>query len=70
MLPRRLAFASLAVLSTILVGTGGYYAIGRGAWTLVDCLYQTDHLLAGGATLIVLGEPDQVRQLSAEAAAG
>jgi len=41
MLPRRLTFASLAVFSTVVVGTAGYYAIGRGAWTFVDCLYQT-----------------------------
>jgi uncharacterized protein with PhoU and TrkA domain len=29
-----------------------------------------EHLLAGGETLIVLGEPERVRQLSAEVAAG
>jgi voltage-gated potassium channel len=39
--PRRLALASLAVFSTVLVGTGGYYAIGRGEWPLIDCLYMT-----------------------------
>ena len=67
MLPRRLTFASLAVF----IGTAGYYAIGRGTWTFVDCLCPPpDHVLAGGATLIVLGDPEHVRQLSAEAAAG
>jgi len=51
MLPRRLTFASLAVFSTVVVGTAGYYAIGRGAWTFVDCLYPPpDHVLAGGET--------------------
>jgi len=39
--PRRLTFASLAVFSTVVIGTAGYYAIGRGTWTFVDCLYQT-----------------------------
>lgn len=29
-----------------------------------------EHLLCGGETLIVLGEPERVRQLSAEVAAG
>jgi len=70
MLPRRLTFASLAVFSTVVVGTAGYYAIGRGAWTFVDCLYPPpDHLLAGGETLIVLGDPEHVRRFCAEAAA-
>jgi voltage-gated potassium channel len=31
----------LLVILTILVGTAGFYIIGRGAWTLEDCLYMT-----------------------------
>src|SRR5512133_616005 len=40
MLPRRLKWALFAVISTLLVGTVGYWLIGRGEWPLVDCLYQ------------------------------
>jgi voltage-gated potassium channel len=39
--PRRLVLAFLAVVSTVLVGTSGYYAIGRRAWPVIDCLYMT-----------------------------
>lgn len=40
-MPRRLEVAFLAVLGTIVVGTAGYWLIGGGQWTFVDCLYQT-----------------------------
>jgi voltage-gated potassium channel len=41
MLQRRLLLASGAVLTTVLVGTTGYWLIGGGRWTVVDCLYMT-----------------------------
>src|SRR5512140_647562 len=41
MLPRRLKWALSAVISTLVVGTLGYWIIGGGRWPLVDCLYQT-----------------------------
>jgi voltage-gated potassium channel len=41
MMPRRLSVAFLAVLSTVAVGTGGYWVIGEGQWSFIDCLYQT-----------------------------
>ncbi len=58
MLPRRLALASLAVLSAVVLGTGGYWLIGEGRWSLVDCLYQTVIGLttAGFGEIIPLGQ--------------
>lgn len=41
MLQRRLTLASLAVLSTVVIGTTGYWVIGEGHWSVVDCLYMT-----------------------------
>lgn len=41
MLQRRLTLASLAVLSTVVLGTTGYWVIGEGRWAVVDCLYMT-----------------------------
>jgi voltage-gated potassium channel len=41
MLTRRLVLASSAVLSTVVIGTAGYWIIGEGHWSFVDCLYQT-----------------------------
>jgi len=41
MLPRRLVLALAAVLSTVVVGTMGYWVIGGGDWSVIDCLYQT-----------------------------
>lgn len=38
---RRLLLASLAITSTVVLGTLGYWVIGGGEWTLFDCLYQT-----------------------------
>jgi voltage-gated potassium channel len=58
MLPRRLVLASLAVLSAVVVGTGGYWLIGEGRWSLVDCLYQTVIGLttAGFGEIIPIGQ--------------
>jgi voltage-gated potassium channel len=57
-MPRRLILASLSVLSTIVIGTAGYMAIGRGHWTFIDCLYQTviGITTAGFGEIIPLGE--------------
>jgi voltage-gated potassium channel len=54
---RRLLLASLAVLSTIVVGTLGYWSIGRGEWSFIDCLYQTviGITTAGFGEIIPLG---------------
>lgn len=41
MLPTRLKWALFSVVSTLLIGTIGYWVIGGGAWPLGDCLYQT-----------------------------
>lgn len=41
MFPRRLKWALAAVISTLIVGTLGYWLIGRGEWAIGDCLYQT-----------------------------
>lgn len=38
---RRLALAFGAVLTTVLIGTTGYWIIGEGQWPLIDCLYMT-----------------------------
>ncbi|HEX9242179.1 MAG TPA: hypothetical protein VF875_07010 [Anaeromyxobacter sp.] len=35
-MPRRLVLAFLSVLTTIVVGTTGYLAIGRGEWSFVE----------------------------------
>lgn len=35
----RLAFAGLALVIVCAIGTGGYYSIGQGQWSLEDCLY-------------------------------
>lgn len=58
MFGRRLVFAFFAVLATVVVGTSGYYAIGEGHWTLVDCLYMTVIGLttAGFGEVIPIGE--------------
>ncbi len=55
---RRLLLAFLSVTSTILIGTGGYYAIGGGSWSLIDCLYQTviGITTAGFGEIIPLGK--------------
>lgn len=55
---RRLFLAFLSVLSTILIGTVGYWLIGAGHWALVDCLYQTviGITTAGFGEIIPLGE--------------
>jgi voltage-gated potassium channel len=55
---RRLVLAFLSVLSTIAIGTGGYWLIGGGHWSFVDCLYQTviGITTAGFGEIIPLGE--------------
>ena len=57
-MPRRLAFSFLSVLGTIAIGTGGYWLIGGGHWSFVDCLYQTviGITTAGFGEIIPLGE--------------
>jgi voltage-gated potassium channel len=40
-LKNRLLAGLLLLIATIVGGAGGYYAIGRGAWTFMDCLYMT-----------------------------
>lgn len=57
-MPQRLAFASLAVLATIVLGTAGYWVIGQGEWSLLDCLYQTviGVTTAGFGEIIPLGQ--------------
>jgi voltage-gated potassium channel len=39
--PSRLKWALGAVVSTLVVGTVGYWLIGGGEWPVGDCLYQT-----------------------------
>jgi voltage-gated potassium channel len=41
MLLRRLGLALTAVITSVIIGTGGYWLIGEGRWPLIDCLYQT-----------------------------
>jgi voltage-gated potassium channel len=55
---RRLVLAFLSVVSTILIGTVGYWLIGAGHWTVIDCLYQTviGITTAGFGEIIPLGE--------------
>jgi voltage-gated potassium channel len=57
-MPQRLAFASLAVLGTIVLGTLGYWLIGHGEWSFSDCLYQTviGVTTAGFGEIIPLGQ--------------
>ncbi len=40
-LQHRVAYAFAAVVSTVVAGSLGYYAIGRGRWGLFDCFYMT-----------------------------
>lgn len=58
MLPRRLLLAFGAVVSTLVLGTAGYWLIGRGEWALVDCLYMTVIGLstAGFGEILPLGQ--------------
>lgn len=37
----RVIRAGVAFVSILMVGTGGYFLLGRGAWSLFDCLYMT-----------------------------
>jgi voltage-gated potassium channel len=57
LMPRRLEVPLLAVLSTIAIGTAGYWLIGGGQWTFSDCLYQTviGITTAGFGEIIPLG---------------
>src|SRR5512137_1394714 len=41
MLYRRVVLAFGAVLTTVVIGTSGYWLIGEGKWPLIDCLYMT-----------------------------
>jgi voltage-gated potassium channel len=41
MLYRRLGLAFGAVLTSVAFGTAGYWLIGEGRWSFIDCLYQT-----------------------------
>lgn len=41
MLYRRLGLAFGAVLTSVVIGTAGYWLIGEGHWSFIDCLYQT-----------------------------
>ena len=41
MLSRRLVLAFGAVLTTVGIGTAGYWLLGEGRWSVVDCLYMT-----------------------------
>lgn len=41
MLYRRLGLAFGAVLTSVAFGTAGYWLIGEGHWSFIDCLYQT-----------------------------
>lgn len=36
---RRLFFAGASVLGVVLVGVAGYWVIGEGRWSILDCLY-------------------------------
>jgi voltage-gated potassium channel len=58
MLPRRLLLAFGAVVSTLILGTAGYWLIGDGEWSLVDCLYMTVIGLstAGFGEILPLGQ--------------
>jgi voltage-gated potassium channel len=58
MLLRRLLVALGAVVSTLVVGTAGYWLIGGGAWSVVDCLYMTVIGLttAGFGEILPIGE--------------
>jgi voltage-gated potassium channel len=57
-MPRRLVLAFLSVLSTIVIGTAGYWLIGGGHWSFIDCLYQTviGITTAGFGEIIPLGD--------------
>jgi len=58
MLSRRLGLAFGAVLSTVFIGTVGYWLIGGGAWSPIDCLYMTVIGLttAGFGEIVPLGQ--------------
>lgn len=55
---RRLLQSSLAACSTLVIGTVGYFLIGRGAWSWLDCAYQTviGVTTAGFGEIIPLGQ--------------
>ncbi len=57
-MPRRLVVAFLSVVATIVFGTAGYYVIGGGDWSFIDCLYQTiiGVTTAGFGEIVPLGK--------------
>lgn len=63
MFPLRLKLSLGAALSTLVVGTLGYWLIGGGDWTVADCLYQTviGVTTAGFGEILPLGEAPLAR---------
>ena len=37
----QLYYASIALALVLFGGSGGYYALGEGQWSLIDCVYMT-----------------------------
>lgn len=73
-LGRRTILSAVCVLVLVVSATLGYYLMGRGEWSFIDCLYFTVYTLATvgcgelfdfsnrpwARALIVLGETDSV----------
>ena len=63
---KRLAFAAALLLALVLVGSGGYFALGNGRWSFDECLYMTVITLStvGFGELARMGEVPGARTLT------
>jgi len=63
---KRLAFAAVLLLALVLVGSGGYYALGDGRWSFAECVYMTVITLStvGFGELSRMGEVPGARTLT------
>jgi voltage-gated potassium channel len=63
---KRLAYAAVLLIGLVLVGSGGYYALGDGRWTFGECVYMTVITLStvGFGELARMGEVPGARTLT------
>ncbi len=63
---KRLAYAAVLLIGLVLVGSGGYYALGGGRWSFSECLYMTVITLStvGFGELARMGEVPGARTLT------
>ncbi|HEY2367900.1 MAG TPA: potassium channel protein [Polyangiaceae bacterium] len=63
---KRLAYAAVLLIGLVLVGSGGYFALGDGRWTFGECVYMTVITLStvGFGELARMGEVPGARTLT------